>query len=135
VIANRYDVMAKYAKSDQAGLEGRAGAPEGEGAAGSAFPEDFAQAAAARAGQAGSAATAATGGTVPAQQGAGDHAHMRVELGVIWERSHFTRDQLLHKLQDWCNRAEPRGYSPCRNSRCACAATLEMALRGHFGSS
>jgi stearoyl-CoA desaturase (delta-9 desaturase) len=34
---------------------------------------------------------------------------MRVELGVIWERSHFTRDQLLHKLQDWCVRAEASG--------------------------
>ncbi|TXF97612.1 DesA family fatty acid desaturase [Massilia arenae] len=31
---------------------------------------------------------------------------MRVELGAIWERSHSTRDQLLHQLQDWCNRAE-----------------------------
>lgn len=31
---------------------------------------------------------------------------MRVELGAIWERSHATRDQLLHQLQDWCNRAE-----------------------------
>ncbi|WP_413770937.1 DesA family fatty acid desaturase [Janthinobacterium aquaticum] len=35
--------------------------------------------------------------------------HMRVELGAIWERSHFTREQLLHKLQDWCNRAEGSG--------------------------
>ena len=34
---------------------------------------------------------------------------MRVELGVIWERSHFTSDQLLHKLQDWCTRAEASG--------------------------
>ncbi|MBY0242049.1 MAG: fatty acid desaturase [Burkholderiaceae bacterium] len=34
---------------------------------------------------------------------------MRVELGVIWERSHFTRDQLLAKLQDWCDRAEASG--------------------------
>ncbi|UMR30832.1 fatty acid desaturase [Massilia sp. MB5] len=34
---------------------------------------------------------------------------MRVELGVIWERSHFTRDQLLQKLQDWCERAEASG--------------------------
>ena len=31
---------------------------------------------------------------------------MRVELGAIWERSHATRDQLLHQLQDWCTRAE-----------------------------
>lgn len=34
---------------------------------------------------------------------------MRVELGAIWERSHSTRDQLLHQLQDWCNRAEASG--------------------------
>ncbi|MGK5024453.1 DesA family fatty acid desaturase [Janthinobacterium sp. RB2R34] len=35
--------------------------------------------------------------------------HMRVELGAIWERSHFTREQLLDKLQDWCARAEASG--------------------------
>jgi stearoyl-CoA desaturase (delta-9 desaturase) len=34
---------------------------------------------------------------------------MRVELGAIWERSHFTRDELLHRLQDWCQRAEASG--------------------------
>jgi stearoyl-CoA desaturase (delta-9 desaturase) len=32
-----------------------------------------------------------------------------VELGAIWERSHSTRDQLLHQLQDWCTRAEASG--------------------------
>jgi stearoyl-CoA desaturase (Delta-9 desaturase) len=35
--------------------------------------------------------------------------HMRVELSAIWERSHATRDQLLHQLQDWCARAEASG--------------------------
>lgn len=35
--------------------------------------------------------------------------NMRVELGVIWERSHFSRDELVHKLQDWCERAEASG--------------------------
>ena len=35
--------------------------------------------------------------------------HMRVELGAIWGRSHATRDQLLHQLQDWCARAEASG--------------------------
>jgi stearoyl-CoA desaturase (Delta-9 desaturase) len=34
---------------------------------------------------------------------------MRAELGVIWGRSHFTSDQLLQKLQDWCARAEASG--------------------------
>jgi stearoyl-CoA desaturase (delta-9 desaturase) len=59
---------------DQERLERRAGAPEAQGRAGSALPEIVAQAAAARAGQAGSAAAAAAVGTVPAQQGAGNHA-------------------------------------------------------------
>jgi stearoyl-CoA desaturase (Delta-9 desaturase) len=34
---------------------------------------------------------------------------MRVELSAIWERSHSTRDQLLQQLQDWCTRAEASG--------------------------
>jgi stearoyl-CoA desaturase (delta-9 desaturase) len=34
---------------------------------------------------------------------------MRIELGAIWERSHFSSDQLLHQLQDWCRRAEASG--------------------------
>ncbi|GAB3413503.1 transposase [Massilia agilis] len=34
---------------------------------------------------------------------------MRVELSAIWERSHSTRDQLLQQLQDWCARAEASG--------------------------
>jgi stearoyl-CoA desaturase (Delta-9 desaturase) len=35
--------------------------------------------------------------------------NMRVELSVMWERSTLSRDQLLHKLQDWCARAEASG--------------------------
>lgn len=34
---------------------------------------------------------------------------MRVELGAIWGRSHASRDQLLQQLQDWCARAEASG--------------------------
>jgi stearoyl-CoA desaturase (delta-9 desaturase) len=32
-----------------------------------------------------------------------------MELSAIWERSNFTREQLLHQLQDWCHRAEASG--------------------------
>ncbi|NUU03949.1 fatty acid desaturase [Herbaspirillum robiniae] len=39
---------------------------------------------------------------------------MRVELGAIWERSHSTREQLLHQLQDWCARAEASGIKALR---------------------
>lgn len=34
---------------------------------------------------------------------------MRVELAAIWERSHFSSEQLLQQLQDWCTRAEASG--------------------------
>jgi stearoyl-CoA desaturase (Delta-9 desaturase) len=34
---------------------------------------------------------------------------MRVELGAIWERSTVSREQLLSQLQDWCARAEASG--------------------------
>jgi stearoyl-CoA desaturase (delta-9 desaturase) len=34
---------------------------------------------------------------------------MRVELGAIWDRSHATREQLLQQLQEWCARAEASG--------------------------
>ncbi|RJG06762.1 acyl-CoA desaturase [Noviherbaspirillum cavernae] len=34
---------------------------------------------------------------------------MRVELGAIWERSNSSREQLLQQLQDWCSRAEASG--------------------------
>ena len=34
---------------------------------------------------------------------------MRVELGLIWERSTVSREQLVSQLQDWCVRAEASG--------------------------
>ncbi|MFZ1180786.1 MAG: acyl-CoA desaturase [Herbaspirillum sp.] len=40
---------------------------------------------------------------------------MRVELGSIWGRSNSTREQLLHQLQDWCARAEASGIQALRD--------------------
>ena len=40
---------------------------------------------------------------------------MRVELSAIWERSHASSDQLLHQLQDWCARAEASGINALRD--------------------
>ena len=34
---------------------------------------------------------------------------MRSELTALWERSHSSSDQLLHQLRDWCARAEASG--------------------------
>lgn len=39
---------------------------------------------------------------------------MRVELSAIWGRSNSTREQLLHQLQDWCVRAEASGIKALR---------------------
>ncbi|MBC3918342.1 fatty acid desaturase [Undibacterium sp. CY18W] len=40
---------------------------------------------------------------------------MRVELGLIWERSTVSREQLVQQLQDWCVRAEASGIHTLRD--------------------
>jgi stearoyl-CoA desaturase (delta-9 desaturase) len=109
VIANRYDVMAKYAKSVK-----HAWKEEVEHLKHKAELEDGFLKSARKSMQREPAKLAA-----PQQQQlvelfqhskALETMHtMRVELGVIWERSHFTREELVHKLQDWCQRAEASG--------------------------
>jgi len=37
---------------------------------------------------------------------------MRQELNVLWERSTESTEQLLARLQDWCQRAESSGIVP-----------------------
>jgi stearoyl-CoA desaturase (delta-9 desaturase) len=37
---------------------------------------------------------------------------MRHELAALWERSHASKEQLLRQLQDWCRRAEASGVAP-----------------------
>ncbi|MGE5640434.1 MAG: transposase, partial [Clostridia bacterium] len=38
--------------------------------------------------------------------------HMRDELVALWDRSSASKEQLLRQLQDWCNRAEASGVKP-----------------------
>jgi stearoyl-CoA desaturase (delta-9 desaturase) len=109
VIANRYDVMAKYAKSlkrtwreeletlrEKAHLESgflksskkllQSEPAKLEGAQKQQLKELFAHSKALQ-----------------------TMHEMRVELGAIWDRSHATREQLLQQLQEWCARAEASG--------------------------
>ncbi len=37
---------------------------------------------------------------------------MRKELAAVWERSASSKDQLVKQLQDWCHRAESSGITP-----------------------
>ncbi|MGB6055290.1 MAG: acyl-CoA desaturase [Burkholderiaceae bacterium] len=115
VLANRYDVMAKFAKSlkhtwqgELKRLEGKAKieakilkssrkllrrAPDKlEGAQKQQLTELFAHSKALQ--------------TIH---------EMRTELVALWGRSHFTREQLLQQLQDWCARAEASGIQALRD--------------------
>ena len=49
---------------------------------------------------------------------------MRKELTVLWERSAVSSEQLLKHLQDWCQRAEASGVAPLQQfaSRLRCYA-------------
>ena len=109
VIANRYDVMAKYAKSiksawkeelehlkDQAELEKR-------------FLKSSRKLMQREPGKLADAHHEQLSELFQHSKSLETMHHMRVELGAIWERSHFTREQLLQKLQDWCVRAEASG--------------------------
>jgi stearoyl-CoA desaturase (Delta-9 desaturase) len=109
VIANRYDVMAKYAKSVK-----RAWRDEFDNLAGKAKLESGFLKSSKKLLQREPGKLAA-----PQQQQLTElFAHskalktmheMRVELAAIWERSHSSREQLLQQLQDWCARAEASG--------------------------
>ncbi|MYM68606.1 acyl-CoA desaturase [Pseudoduganella sp. FT55W] len=109
VIANRYDVMAKYAKSIKSAWKEELEHLKHKAELESRFLKTSRKLLQREPGKL----------EAPQQQQLSElfqHSkaletmhNMRVELGVIWERSHFTRDQLLHKLQDWCNRAEASG--------------------------
>ena len=37
---------------------------------------------------------------------------MRHDLAALWDRSHASKEQLLRQLQDWCHRAEASGVAP-----------------------
>ena len=40
---------------------------------------------------------------------------MRQELTALWQRSSFTKEQLIHQLDDWCRRAEVSGIVALRD--------------------
>ena len=114
VIANRYDVMSKYAKSLK-----RAWHDELEHLAGKAKLESGFLKSAKNLLQREPGNLEAT----QKQQLSELFNHskalktmheMREELGAIWGRSNSTREQLLQQLQDWCARAEASGIQALR---------------------
>lgn len=111
VVANRYDVMAKYARSfRQAWAEEVAHIRE----------KSSLEASMLRSSKQLLQREPASLHTSQVQQLSEIFKHsaalktmheMRVELAAIWERSHHSSDQLLAQLRDWCARAEASGIS------------------------
>jgi len=111
VVANRYDVMAKYARSlRQAWAEEIAHIRE----------KSSLEASMLRSSKQLLQREPASLQTSQVQQLSEIFKHsaalktmheMRVELAAIWERSHYSSDQLLAQLRDWCARAEASGIS------------------------
>jgi len=109
VVANRYDVMAKYAKSlkrtwneEAEHLKGKAKLEAGYlKSAKKLLQREPAKLAPPQKQQL---------SELLAHSKALQTMHdMRVELAALWERSHVSSEQLLQQLQDWCVRAEASG--------------------------
>jgi stearoyl-CoA desaturase (delta-9 desaturase) len=113
VIAHRYDVLAKYAKSmkttsrmevEVLKAKGHESAAHGVKAIRKWMHLDEAAVPAKRREQ------------IQAALASSPALHttwsMRNELTRLWERSTLTSDQLVHQLKDWCERAEKSGVEP-----------------------
>lgn len=104
VITNRYDVLARYARSlrqmyrDEVGRlqDGKRfrGLKRWLAADAASVPQELRERLQGLLGESRALATAYA---------------MRQELVAVWERSTASREQVLHALQDWCERAENSG--------------------------
>ena len=114
VVANRYDVMAKYARSLRSAWRDEVDQIRASSTLGAGFLKSSKKLL---------QREPASLETSQRQQLSELFEHsnalktmheMRVELSAIWERSHFTSDQLLQQLRDWCTRAEASGIRSLR---------------------
>ncbi|CAN5169519.1 acyl-CoA desaturase [soil metagenome] len=111
VIAHRYDVMAKYAKSVRATYsKEKHAAPALRGVKRSLNRDATALAEVDR---------AKLQSALAESHGLKLLYEMRLELNKLWERSNLSTEQLLAHLQAWCHKAEASGSQPLR----------EMSLR------
>lgn len=109
VIANRYDVMAKYAKSVKAAFREEVEHLKHKAELESRFLKSSRKLLQREPAKLDSPQQAQLVELFQHSKALETMHQMRVELGAIWERSHSTRDQLLQQLQDWCARAEASG--------------------------
>jgi len=110
VIANRYDVLSRYAKSLKSmyaeELE-RLGHWSSEAETLKRF-----RGAMLRMQQLSDAERARLGEALKKSRALSTALAMRQELTALWERSSASTEQLVRQLQDWCRRAEASGIQP-----------------------
>ena len=109
VITNRYDVMAKYAKSVKAAFREELEHLKHKAELEARFLKSSRKLLQREPGKLELSQKAQLIELFKHSKALETMHQMRVELGAIWERSHSTRDQLLQQLQDWCTRAEASG--------------------------
>jgi stearoyl-CoA desaturase (delta-9 desaturase) len=109
VIANRYDVMAKYAKSVKHAWKEELAQLKDKSQLESRFLKSSRKLLQREPGKLEAPQKQQLVELFQHSKALETMHNMRVELGMLWERSHFTRDELVQKLQDWCERAEASG--------------------------
>jgi len=116
VIANRYELMARYAKGVRATLRAEIARAAAQGALGK---QAVLRAARRWIGVERDTLCERSRALVDAAASAspalGKLLHMREELKAVWEQTHLSAEQLRQQLQDWCLRAEQSGVAALRD--------------------
>lgn len=109
VIANRYDVMAKYAKTLKSTWRDELQALIERGQLESDFKKSARKLLQREPGKLEAPQRQQLAALLEQSKALQTIHEMRLELNAIWERSTYSREQLLQQLQDWCARAEASG--------------------------
>ncbi len=109
VIANRYDVMAKYAKTLKSTWREELTKMREKGELESGFLKSARKLLQREPGKLEAPQKQQLSELLANNKALQTIHEMRLELNAIWERSNFSREQLLAQLQDWCVRAEASG--------------------------
>ncbi|HYD78691.1 MAG TPA: fatty acid desaturase [Paucimonas sp.] len=114
VIANRYDVMAKYAKSIKRAWREEVDTLKSKAKLEASFLKSSKKLLQREPGKLEAGQQQQLKELFAHSKALQTMHDMRVELSAIWERSHTSREQLLQQLQDWCARAEASGIAALR---------------------
>lgn len=109
VIANRYDVMARYARSLRRAWRKEWMRVKTDASLEAGLRISARKLLRQKPGRLGAAHMQQLRALFVRSQALQTMLDMRMELEAIWDRSHCSQEQLLERLQDWCHRAETSG--------------------------